>query len=174
MFFNFTFWLHQVFVRRRRWHPTPSTLAWKIPWMEEPGRLQSWGREESGTTEATQQQQQQVFVAASGLSLAAVSEGYSLLHNKIIRLLITWRLSLQGTDSRYTDFSSYGTQAPQLWLPGFRVQAQKLWPMSLVALWHVESSQTKDETCDPCIGRWIFMHCTTREVQELCFLKCLI
>ena len=81
-----------------------STLAWKIPWMEEPGRLQSmgllgvgvtllslftfmhwrrkwqptpvflpgesqgqgslvgcrlWGRTESDTTEATQQQQQQ-------------------------------------------------------------------------------------------------------------------
>ena len=28
-----------------------STLAWKIPWMEEPGRLQSRGREESDTTE---------------------------------------------------------------------------------------------------------------------------
>ena len=29
-----------------------STLAWKIPWMEEPGRLQSMGsREESDTTE---------------------------------------------------------------------------------------------------------------------------
>ena len=28
-----------------------STLAWKIPWMEEPGRLQSWGRKESNTTE---------------------------------------------------------------------------------------------------------------------------
>ena len=28
-----------------------STLAWKIPWMEEPGGLQSWGCEESGTTE---------------------------------------------------------------------------------------------------------------------------
>ena len=28
-----------------------STLAWKIPWMEGPGRLQSWGREESDTTE---------------------------------------------------------------------------------------------------------------------------
>ena len=26
--------------RRRQWHPTP---AWKIPWMEEPGRLQSMG-----------------------------------------------------------------------------------------------------------------------------------
>ena len=28
-----------------------STLAWKIPWMEEPGRLQSRGRKESDTTE---------------------------------------------------------------------------------------------------------------------------
>ena len=26
---------------RRRWHP--SILAWKIPWTEEPGRLQSMG-----------------------------------------------------------------------------------------------------------------------------------
>ena len=28
-----------------------STLAWKIPWTEEPGRLQSMGREELDTTE---------------------------------------------------------------------------------------------------------------------------
>ena len=28
-----------------------STLAWKIPWMEEPGRLQSMGSLESDTTE---------------------------------------------------------------------------------------------------------------------------
>ena len=28
-----------------------STLAWKIPWTEDPGRLQSMGREESDTTE---------------------------------------------------------------------------------------------------------------------------
>ena len=28
-----------------------STLAWKIPWTEDPGRLQSWGCEESDTTE---------------------------------------------------------------------------------------------------------------------------
>ena len=26
-----------------KWQPTPSTLAWKIPWTEEPGRLQSMG-----------------------------------------------------------------------------------------------------------------------------------
>ena len=31
--------------------PHSSTLAWKIPWAEEPGRLQSMGREESDTTE---------------------------------------------------------------------------------------------------------------------------
>ena len=37
-----------------------STLAWKIPWTEEPGRLQSMGRTESDTTEATQQQQRDV------------------------------------------------------------------------------------------------------------------
>ena len=28
-----------------------STLAWKIPWMEEPGRLNPWGHEESDMTE---------------------------------------------------------------------------------------------------------------------------
>ena len=28
-----------------------STLAWKIPWTEEPGRLQSTGRKESDTNE---------------------------------------------------------------------------------------------------------------------------
>ena len=35
--------------------PHSSTLAWKIPWMEEPGGLQSgcspWGRKESDVTE---------------------------------------------------------------------------------------------------------------------------
>ena len=29
----------------------PSTLAWKIPWREEPGRLESMGGKESDTTE---------------------------------------------------------------------------------------------------------------------------
>ena len=28
-----------------------SILAWKVQWTEEPGRLQSWGRKESDTTE---------------------------------------------------------------------------------------------------------------------------
>ena len=37
--------------RRRQWHPTPVLFFWKIPWMEEPGRLQSMGSLESDTTE---------------------------------------------------------------------------------------------------------------------------
>ena len=32
-----------VCVRRRQWQPTPSTLACKIPWMEEPGSQRSMG-----------------------------------------------------------------------------------------------------------------------------------
>ena len=39
--------------------PHSSTLAWKIPWMEEPGRLQSMGSHRVGHTEVTWQQQQQ-------------------------------------------------------------------------------------------------------------------
>ena len=31
--------------------PHSSTLAWQIPWMEEPGRLQSMGQEELDMTE---------------------------------------------------------------------------------------------------------------------------
>ena len=33
--------------------PHSSTLAWKIPWTEEPGRLQSRSHKESDMTEAT-------------------------------------------------------------------------------------------------------------------------
>ena len=32
-----------LFHMRRQWHPTPVLLPGKIPWMEEPGRLQSMG-----------------------------------------------------------------------------------------------------------------------------------
>ena len=41
----------------------------------------------------------------------------------------------------------------------------------LVALRHVESSQTRDCICVPCISRQIFIHCATREVPGLRVLK---
>ena len=34
--------------RRREWQPTPVFLAWKIPWTEEPGGLQSMGSQRVG------------------------------------------------------------------------------------------------------------------------------
>ena len=45
------------------------------------------------------------------------------------------------------------------------LRAQYSWCVGLVALWHMESSQTRGQTCVPCIGRQILIHCTTRDVQ---------
>ena len=38
-------------IEKKAMAPHSSTLAWKIPWAEEPGRLQSMGRQELDTTE---------------------------------------------------------------------------------------------------------------------------
>ena len=40
-----------MFTVEKAMAPHSSALAWKIPWTEEPGRLQSKGREELDTTE---------------------------------------------------------------------------------------------------------------------------
>ena len=34
---------HSALLWRRKWQPTPVSFAWKIPWTEKPGRLQSMG-----------------------------------------------------------------------------------------------------------------------------------
>ena len=47
--------------------PHPSTLAWKIPWTEEPGRLQSMGSLKVGQTERLH----------SHFSLSCIGEGNS-------------------------------------------------------------------------------------------------
>ena len=39
--------------------------------------------------------------------------------------------------------------------------------MGLAALRYVGFSWIRDWTCVPCIGRWILIHCTTREVHNL-------
>ena len=43
--------------------------------------------------------------------------------------------------------------------------------VELKLLWHLGSSQTKDRTFVPCIGRQIFNHWTTREEQNNSFLS---
>ena len=47
---------------RRKWQPTPGILAWEIPWIEEPGRLQTTGVQRIGHDLATQQQQQRILI----------------------------------------------------------------------------------------------------------------
>ena len=47
----FTFYIPTRNIWEKVMAPHSSTLAWKIPWTEEPGRLQSMGCEESDTTE---------------------------------------------------------------------------------------------------------------------------
>ena len=104
-----------------------------------------------------------VFVATRGLSLVAASGDYSSLQCACFSL--RWLLLLWSTGSRRAaGFSSCGTQAQQLWLAGCRMQSQQLWHTGLVAPRHVGSSQTRDRTCVPCIGRRFLNHCATREV----------
>ena len=49
-------------------------------------------------------------------------------------------------------------------------QAQQLWCMGLAAPRHMESFQTRDQTCVFCTSRWILNHWTTREVPSSTFL----
>ena len=56
-------------------------------------------------------------------------------------------------------FSSCGTWASHC------CRAQALGCAGLAALWHVGSSQTRDQTCVLCIGRQILNHWIAREVQ---------
>ena len=103
-----------------------------------------------------------VFVAALGLSPVEASGGYSSLQCSGFSL--RWLLLLGSTGSR-----ARGLQ--QLWHAGSKAQAQQLWHTGLVAPPHVGSSQTRDRTCVPCIGRRILNHCATREVQQPAFLN---
>ena len=97
-----------------------------------------------------------------GTQLVTVSGGRSSL--RFTGFSLGWLLLLWSMGSRRGSFSSCGMWAPQLWLTGPRTQAQQLWHTSLGSPWHVESSQTSDGTCVHCLGRWILIHCTTREV----------
>ena len=100
----------------------------------------------------------------AGFSLVEVSRGYSLLWCSGFSL---WRLLLLQAHSLW----ARGPQ--QLLHSGLVVVAsgvQGVWASAVVAhglscsMGHAESSQTRDGTRVPCIGRWILIHYTTREV----------
>ena len=67
--------------------------------------------------------------------------------------------------------SCYRTQALGMWASVVEAHGQqwwllgsKVWHMSLAAWQHIESSQTRDSTPVPCIGRQILYHWAIREV----------
>ena len=76
----------------------------------------------------------------------------------VVHGLLTWQLLLlQNRSSGHMrsvvaahGLRSWGTQAPVVTAHG------------LVALWHVESSWTRDRTHVPCVGRQILIHYTSR------------
>ena len=83
-----------------------------------------------------------VFVAACRLSLAVVSRGYSLF----------W-----CTDSKPTGFSRYGSQALEHGL-------SSCGPGTLLPRDMGNLPRPGIEPMCPCTGRWILIHCITREV----------
>ena len=103
----------------------------------------------------------QFFSAVGRLSLVAASRGYSSF--------TAWASRCSGFSCcraqalGCTGFSSCGTWARQLWLPGFRAQAQQLWRTGLAAPGHVGSSQIRDPTGVTCIAKQILNHWTARK-----------
>ena len=122
-----------------------------------------------------------LFLAALGLPCCVWAFSNcgqrGLLFIVVCRLLIAVASLVAEHRLQARGLSSCGTWAQQLWHTGSRAQAQQLCLMSLVAPWHVGSSQTRDRTHVPCIGRRIPNHCGTREafyyssyIYQLAFL----
>ena len=59
------------------------------------------------------------------------------------------------SEHRHMSFSSCKVWAPER--PVFL-------PLAFIAPQLMESSQTRGQTCVPCIGKWILTYCTNREV----------
>ena len=77
-----------------------------------------------------------------------------------------WRLLLGITGSRACPFQ-------QLRHAGSRAQTRKSWRTGLVALQHVGSSCTRDDTRVSCISRWILHHLATWEALLFLSFICL-
>ena len=78
-----------------------STLTWKIPWMEEPGRLQSKGSQRVGHDRATSFQYNRVWLGKSWTSL--VTQLVKNLH----AMWETWVLSLVWEDPLENEKATY-------------------------------------------------------------------
>ena len=95
--------------------------------------------------------------AVRGLSLFAVSRGYSLLQRVVFSL--RWLLVLGSTGFRHM----------AALVAAWRCSSRSSWALECglsscgtqitVVLWHAGSSSSGDQTHSPCTGRWILNHC---------------
>ena len=91
--------------------PHSSTLAWKIPWTEEPGRLQSMGSQESDTTERLH----------FHFSLSCIGEGYgnplqcSCLENP--KDGGAWWAAVCGVSQNWTRLKRLSSSSRWVWQP---------------------------------------------------------
>ena len=89
-----------------------------------------------------------------------------------VLLIVVASLVGRSIGSRRVDFSSCTTPGQELLHAGSRMHGlSSCGGMGLVAPQHVESSQTRDQTHVPCIGRQILYHWTTREFPDDLFLE---
>ena len=77
---------------------------------------------------------------------------------------LQWPPLFRSTGSRWMGSSSWSAWTSSFQLLSSKAQAQQLRCTGLVAQRYASYSQTRDQTCVPCIGRQILIHCTTREV----------
>ena len=80
----------------------------------------------------------------TGFSLVAVSGGHSVVAVCGLLTEVAPLIAVRGLGA--VGFSGCGTRAQWLQLPDSRAQAQELQHTSLVAPWHVGSSQTRHQS----------------------------
>ena len=141
-----------------------SILAWKIPWTEEPGRLQSIGSQKSQTQlRAHTCISLFIFGYAESSSLCGPSHcsELGLLFLVVRRLLIAVASILEhwASGAAARGLGSFHLQALEhrLSICGATTQLPQ-------GMWNLP--QTRDQTHILCIGRHILILCTTREVLK--------
>ena len=101
-----------------------------------------------------------LFLVALGLCCCAYARAFSGCGKQ-------WVLPSWGVQASHCCGFSCGRAQPL----ERELSINKLWHTGLVALRHVESSWTRDQTCVPSIARQTLNHSTTRAVRVAAFLR---
>ena len=141
-----------------------SILAWRIPWTEEPGGLQSWGHKQSDTTAQLTHtvgsiHSQKTTMASLGMTLPQIC-----VDTRTHRFVHLWMQSLNGSMGsdikkiiKDSDFHSQNWGASQFKVTFYRIICKSHWaaveivgprPASLASLENLLEMQTAGPTRD--------------------------